>query len=287
MVGPSARDLTTRKITYPWQRFWCARGGTIDLSDYGFMLDPESDFWALGRPKPLTLEQVSNYRALILLGEPGMGKSATLEQEVARLTQGIDQAVAAIKVDLRAFSSEDLLYRRVFESAEFQHWARGTSQLVLHLDSLDEALLRIDSIASLLADELPRHPTERLSIRITCRTAVWPVQTLEPALNHIWGEAAVGAFELAPLRRTDVMSAASLHGVDSADFISAVFEADVVPLAIKPLTLNMLLDIYERDAKPPLTSSPSHNNPLLVVGCYLKPCSPGFTSTSTSPMVPL
>ena len=212
MVEPSARNLTIGRITYPWQRFWCSRGGTIDLSDHGFMLDPESDFWALGRPKPLTLEEVSSHRALILLGEPGMGKSTALQQEVARLTQGITQTVAAIRVDLRAFSSEELLYRRVFGSPEFQDWARGTSQLVLHLDSLDEALLRIDSIASLLADELPRHPTERLSIRIACRTAVWPVQTLEPALKHIWGETAVGAFELAPLRRIDVMSAASLRG---------------------------------------------------------------------------
>jgi hypothetical protein len=271
MVEPSARDLTTRKITYPWQRFWCVRGGTIDLSDYGFMLDPESEFWTLGRPKPLTLEEVSNHRALILLGEPGMGKSTTLEQEVARLTQGTTQAVTAIKVDLRAFSSEELLYRRVFESAEFQGWARGTSQLVLYLDSLDEALLRIDSIASLLADELPRHPTERLSIRIACRTAVWPVQILEPALKDIWGEAAVGAFELAPLRRTDVKSAASLHGVDSADFFRAVFETDVVPLAIKPLTLNMLLDIYKREARLPDSNGELYRRGCLVLCDDLNP----------------
>lgn len=264
MVKSLVRSLTTRQITYPWRRFWCVRGGTIDLSDHGFMLDPESDFWILGRPKPSTLEEVSNYRALILLGEPGIGKSTALEQEVVRLAQGNPHTAGAIRVDLRAFSSEDLLYRRVFESLAFQHWARGTSHLVLHLDSLDEALLRIDSIANLLADELPHHPTERLSIRIACRTAVWPVQTLEPALKQIWGDRAVGAFELAPLRRSDVLSAASLYGVDSAGFIRAVFEADVVPLAIKPLTLNMLLSIYKQDAK-----LPDSNGELYRRGCLV------------------
>jgi hypothetical protein len=241
----------TRKLTYPWRRFWCARGGAIDLSDSGFMRDPEIYPWGAARAEPLTLERLSNHRALILLGEPGMGKSMTLQEEHARLTQGGASGVTSLRVDLRAFSSEDLLYRRIFESQEFLAWVRGSSQLVLHLDSMDEVLLRIDSIASFLADELPRHPTERLSIRIACRTAVWPAQTLEPALKQIWGEAAVGAFELAPLRRTDVTTAASMQGIDTGEFVRAVFEADVVPFAIKPLTLNMLLEIYKREANLP------------------------------------
>jgi hypothetical protein len=182
-------------------------------------------------------------------GEPGIGKSTALEQEVARLALNDAHAVDAIRVDLGAFSSEEMLHRRVFESRQFQDRAAGTSHLSLHLDSLDEALLRIDSIAKLLAGELPRHPTERLSIRIACRTAVWPAQTLEPALSQIWGEAAVGAFELAPLRRSDVILAASLHGIDGAAFVQAAIESGVVPLAIKPLTLNMLLGIYSRPLK--------------------------------------
>jgi hypothetical protein len=60
--------------------------------------------------------------------------------------------------------------------------------------------LRIDSIANLIASELPNLPTDRLSIRIACRTAVWPAETLGRALTDIFGEQA-GVFELAPLRR--------------------------------------------------------------------------------------
>ena len=126
-----------------------------------------------------------------------------------------------------------------------------TSHLFLHLDSLDEALLRIDSIANLLADELPRHPTERLSIRIACRTAVWPSATLEPVLRRIWGDAAVGAFELAPLRRRDVVAAAEATGINADIFFRELYSANVVPFAIKPLTLKLLLALFRKDGALP------------------------------------
>jgi hypothetical protein len=110
-----------------------------------------------------------------------------------------DANLASICVDLRAFSNETLLRQRVFESEKFAAWKNGSSHLFLHLDSFDEALVRIDSIANLLASELPGIPTDRLSIRIACRTAVWPADTLGAALKGVWGEES-GAFELVPLR---------------------------------------------------------------------------------------
>jgi hypothetical protein len=75
----------------------------------------------------------------------------------------------------------------VLEGTEFTTWEAGNSHLALYLDSLDEALLRIDSVAAILADELPRYPTARMSVRIACRTAVWPHELLETAFKNIWG----------------------------------------------------------------------------------------------------
>lgn len=140
-------------------------------------------------------------------------------------------------IDLRSFSSDVMLHNRVFGSPDFLAWEAGDSDLVLYLDSLDEALLRIDTIASFLADELPLHPTQRLSIRIACRTFVWPHAPLETALRAIWGEASVGVFELAPLRRNDVADAARVRGIDPERFMTEVQKANAVPFAIKPLTL--------------------------------------------------
>jgi hypothetical protein len=61
--------------------------------------------------------------------------------------------------------------------------------------------------------------------------------------NH-WGEAS-GAFE-APLRRRDVLAALEAHGIAVEDFMRALFAAQAVPFAVKPLTLKMLLSIYQQ-----------------------------------------
>lgn len=220
----------------------------LDLSDGGFLADPAN---APHPGRPLRLAELRQYRAVGLLGEPGIGKSTVLEIEAARTTHETDGNIASIHVDLRAYSSEGLLHQRVFGSEEFIAWTKGSSHLVLFLDSLDEALLRIDSIANLLASELPRYPASRMSVRIACRTAVWPSETLELALGRVWGEENVGIFELAPLRRRDVMAAAEVEGVDPRAFIDELYSANAVPFAIKPLTLKLLLGSYKRDGNLP------------------------------------
>ena len=245
------------------QRFWVPRtGGMIDLSDGGFLRDPTGLFARSDAAGARQLRELAGYRALALLGEPGIGKSTTLSEEAARVGEQAGAGTVSIHADLRAYSSESLLYRRIFESDEFLAWETGHSHLVLHLDSLDEALLRIDSIANLLTDELPRCPVERLSVRIACRTAVWPAATLETALCGIWGEAAVGVFELAPLRRRDVAAAAEAAEIDADGFFRELYSASAVPFAIKPLTLNLLIALFRKDGRLPRS----------VADLYLRGC---------------
>lgn len=249
---PSSSATAPTKPVYSWDRFWISRDGIVDLSDGGFLADPTSPLRRAHPKTPAMLTELGRYRALVLLGEPGIGKSTTLEAEAARVfAEAIDDETVSIHVDLRAFSSDTLLHQRVFGSPEFIAWTKSTSHLVLHLDSLDEALLRIDSIANLLASELPRYPTSRMSLRITCRTAVWPGGILEPSLNRLWGADAVGVFELAPLRRRDVVVAAEMLGLDADGFIRELYAANAVPFAIKPLTLNLLLGLFQRDGRLP------------------------------------
>jgi hypothetical protein len=248
------------ELTYPWPRFWVSRDSTIDLSDGGFLRDPTD--WLTGPQGPSPLAALQDWRALVLLGEPGIGKSTTLREEASRVASlPADANVVSLYVDLRVFSSESLLYERVFESDKFVAWKNGNSHLFLHLDSLDEALLRIDSIANFLAAELPGTRTERMSLRIACRTAVWPANTLGVALTGIWGEA-VGAFELAPLRRRDLFTALKTHGIAVEGFTRALFAAQAVPFAIKPLTLKMLLTIYQQRG-----NLPNRNIDLYKQGC--------------------
>jgi len=244
-------QATNQPSTYAWPRFWIPLGGPLDLSDAGFLSDPNDSH---APDRPVTLAALESRRSLALLGEPGIGKSTTLKEEADRIEAlSMDGVLQSSYVDLRSFSSEAFLFQRVFENEKMKRWKSDGSHLFLHLDSLDEALLRIDSIANLIASELPNLPTDRLSIRIACRTAVWPAETLGSALTNIFGEQA-GAFELAPLRRADIFTALDAHGISPEGFMRALFAAHARPFAIKPLTLKMLLAVYEQDGALPESS---------------------------------
>ena len=178
--------------TYDWQRFWVSRTGTLDLLDGGFLPDPTSPFLRSHPLMPSTLSELAKYRALALLGEPGIGKSTVLATDAARIASlPVTEDTISIRLDLRAYSSEVLLYRKLFESAEFLAWVNGNSHLVLYSSTVwtGRHLLRIDSVANLLAGvSHASYPNARMSLRIACRTAVWPSATLEPLLNELWGE---------------------------------------------------------------------------------------------------
>jgi len=117
--------------------------------------------------------------------------------------------------------------------------------LELFVDSLDEGRLFIRNIGAILVRELSTLPVERLSLRITCRTAEWS-NDLESQLKKLWGDDNVRVYELAPLRRTDVIEAAQKSDLDSALFLSHLERSGAVPLAIKPITLDFLLRTYRR-----------------------------------------
>jgi hypothetical protein len=250
-----------RDIRYDWQRFWIPQTGVLDLSDAGFLRDPVDDHF--GPDELRSLADLQGFRALALLGEPGIGKSSDLKREHDRIgALREDGRPQSIYVDLKVSSSEEALRRRIFETQAFEAWKAGAGHLILHLDSLDEAMLRVETLASVVAEELLAIPSDRLSIRLACRTAVWPAGTLGTAFTNIWEEASVGVFELAPLRRRDVLTALAAHGIDADRFVRDLFAAHAVPFAIKPLTLDMLIKIHQRHG-----SLPSSTAELYRQGC--------------------
>ena len=66
---------------YNWKRFWCPRDGSIDLSDDGFLCDPETEFFKYVKSDVVSFEEIADKPCLILLGEPGIGKSIALSDE--------------------------------------------------------------------------------------------------------------------------------------------------------------------------------------------------------------
>ncbi len=232
---------------YKWKRFWCTRSGRINLADGGYLCNPEEKWGKIYNPDLVTFEAISDLLCLALLGEPGIGKSHTIEAEKNEIISEIQkQGGQVLSLDIRSYGSEDRLVSRLFDSPEFTQWLEGSHHLHIFLDSLDECLLRIDTLATLLVDEFKRYQNDiqRLHLRIACRTAVWqPV--LEEGLKQIWGKDSVGIYELAPLRRVDVSKAAKIESIDNPEaFLEEINRKNIVPLAIKPITLEFLIKTY-------------------------------------------
>jgi predicted NACHT family NTPase len=249
---------------YNFKRFWYSRASQIKLSDDGFLFDPESEYGHIHNPDVVSFESIMSIKCLALLGEPGIGKTCAMQAE----RQVIDSKIKAeggetLWLDLRSFGSEDRLVHNLFEHASFISWVNGEYELHLFLDSLDECQLRIDNLATLLIDELKKYPTERLFLRIACRTADWS-NSLENEMRELLGEDSVSVYELAPLRRKDIIEASKANIFDSAHFLQEINQKEVVPLAIKPVTLNFLINTYKNTHRIPSTQAE-----LYLQGCKL------------------
>jgi hypothetical protein len=235
-----------RQLIYNWQRFWCSRDGGFHIDANGFLL--RSEYFK----DTVEFESIAEIPCLVLLGEPGIGKSRALDDAVQFVSQSFRED-KCFPLDLRSFGSETRLYDALFKSREIEEWLTGTHRLHLFLDSFDECLLRVDTVAALLADELKtgKYPISRLLFRIASRTAEFP-RSLENNLREIWGaEEKVKVYELCPLQASDVWEAATTNEINPEDFFREMVAKSAGTLAARPVTLRFLLNLYRKNNRFP------------------------------------
>ncbi len=208
------------------------------LDQNGFLEVPEDPRLRMRLSDVVPFEEIDHKACLLLLGEPGMGKSTVIKELADKPGLTADIIEKKIAIDLR--------YKRepnteLFEHDDFKLWMNGDCNLRLFVDSLDECAQK--DFALRLVGKLQDGPIKNLRLRIACRTAELP-SPLEGALRPLWSEKdLVGKYELAPLRKQDVEIAAD---VDAHGFLAQIKERGVGGLAIKPITLEFLLKQYRR-----------------------------------------
>src|SRR5690349_19745015 len=143
-----AEANVTMDPLYNWPRFWCPPDATISLADGGFLPDPAEHIGRAINPRVVPFSAIEELPCLILLGEPGSGKSVQLGNEVNRLrTGGGPDGPPVLSYHLRDFQTDVRLCQAIFEGNDtFQSWVAGDYQLTLFLDGLDEGVLSIPQL---------------------------------------------------------------------------------------------------------------------------------------------
>jgi predicted NACHT family NTPase len=244
----SKKVLAMTEQVYNWKRFWCLRSQSISLGDDGYLHDPDEKWGKLYNPHLVTFEEISHLQCLALLGEPGIGKTMAIKVQKEEISRAIkEQESQILWLDLRSISSEDRLIQKIFKSPQFIAGLNETSRVHIFLDSFDECLLKLDTLANILVDEFEEYRThiKQFYLRITCRTAIWPT-LLEKGLQDIWGRESVGVYELTPLRRIDVIERLKSEKINADAFLKEIQQKNIISLAIKPITLNFLINSFNK-----------------------------------------
>lgn len=234
---------------YEAPRYWLPEGKEIPLLDAGFMLDPEGPL-AAALPEAKSLLDLRDVPCLVLIGEPGLGKSTAMKAEHRSISETLGPEDRALLVELGFTRVASELREAVFGSDEFRDWLEGEGQLFLFLDSLDEARLRIEHVAKLLLKGLEDVPYGRLVVRLSCRSADRH-PTLESELRQRFGGDGFEVRELAPLTRSAVAGAARAQGLDPDVLLAELAAKELQPLAMVPESLKFLIGVTKESGRLP------------------------------------
>lgn len=214
-----------------------------------FMLDTDKY-----KNKAYTYHDIAWVPFLILLGEPGVGKSTELERIRSHTRED------KIYVDLSNCYNDENIVSTVFRNEQMEIWKNNNRKMYLFLDSFDECQSRIPHIGNLLVQEFKKLKNfkERLFVRITSRSTEWPSSFLD-SIKQEWYPSKednqflkqIQIYNLAPLQLANITEVLNSKEIDVNKFVLEATQAKVIPFLLRPVTLNMLIHMYEENEKFP------------------------------------
>ncbi|MFF0484995.1 hypothetical protein [Streptomyces sp. NPDC004435] len=232
----------------------------MPVDEEGFLLDPETwGFTGGGRGDVVPLSEACAHSA-VLLGEAGIGKSHALTTALGPGSSAV-RWEASGRVDLGQVSRFDDLVRKARpvldrldpSTSALSAPATGIEQpkpFLLVLDGVDECQATAKEIAGWFTDVAAQYDCSPLQVLIACRGMAYN-DILRQAAAEAFGITDARTYTLAPLRRSDLITAATARDLNGARFLQAVTEADAQALARTPLTLQLLLDMFAADQTLP------------------------------------
>lgn len=225
---------------YNWKRRWILLGTREDQPASAEMrLQKRLLTGRASSQTEFSLDELADTPVLILLGEPGIGKSSELKSYFQRARAAGGSHIWRME----EYPPRD--FDNYFNRPDFQEWRSCQCNLILFLDSFDESTSLPIDLGRDLIRALRNAGTSlgNLYLRIACRTADWSEDTSK-WLKELFGENNVKCVELDTLGRQDVVDAAIAHGIDGHKFIEQIEQNALTALTLKPITLIDLLKKY-------------------------------------------
>ena len=207
----------------------------------------ESRTWNIERVWSATTEdkteqfrtpELSRFRGLVMLGTAGSGKTT----EAARLAHQ-ERASGASVHECRLAEFADTSGELADRLSQISKAA--SERTALYLDALDEAMIparrRWLAVKRWVTDHLQGTGA---SIRITCRSAVWP-RELTQVIREFTGDQSFATALLHPLSDEDILAAAGAHALDPVAFLERIHSSGARILAGQPLSLRMLIRLHQ------------------------------------------
>ncbi len=245
---PDGPEPPAPEAGYRWERFWVPPEVAIDEGFEQFFVAPDDRRKAyLPEIECWTLAELREHPCVVLLGEPGLGKTRAVRAAVLALKAEAREAERVQYLDLGKETETSAIRTELTGDAAWGEWVEQGKTLHLFLDSFDEALLHLRAVHKALVGELRKvgpDALSRLRLRVVSRSADW-IEDFDSELRELWGRRADDVplhLTLAQLTERDAARAALAEGLDDDKFLAAVAERDVEALAAIPQTLVMLLE---------------------------------------------